>query len=194
MSSVPTEREFNALNFVVGSAAILAPALHTLTDALEWYRQGFSTTQLWISYLAFLPMPWLLLGLYAVHKRAPSAVGLVGAILYGAAFTYFAHTALFALAERTPDYEALWARLGPMYTIHGALMVIGGLLFAWSVLRAGWLPKPAVWLFTAGVLLNLVLALVPAPVILQTVGTVARSAGLIVMGYAVLVRSKRRAA
>ena len=62
-------------------------------------------------YVAFLPMPWLLLGLYAVHKKAPGALGLAGALLYGVAFTYFAHSTLYALAEHIPTYEALWLRL-----------------------------------------------------------------------------------
>lgn len=92
-----------------------------------------------------------------------------------------------ALAEQTPDYEALWLRLGMTYTVHGAFMVIGGLLFAWSVLRAGWLPEAAIWMFAAGLMVNLTLALLPAPDILQTIGTrgtLARNAGLIFMGYA----------
>jgi hypothetical protein len=181
-----TEPSSNTLRYAVGVAAIVAPALHSVTDALEWYRQGFSASQLWMNYIAFLPMPWLLLGIYAVHKKAPGALGLAGALLYGVAFTYFAHTTLYALAEHTPTYEALWSRLGTTYTVHGAFMVIGGLLFAGSVLRAGWLPKAAIWMFAAGIVINLALALLPAPDIFQTIGTLARNAGLIFMGYAVL--------
>lgn len=183
-----------ALQVLVGISAIGAPALHTLTDALEWYHHGFSNAQLWLSYLAFLPMPWLLLGIYAAHESPPEARGLVGAVLYGAAFTYFAHTALLALAEHSPSYESLWARLGTTYTVHGALMVIGGLLFAWSALRAAWLPAVSVWLFGTGIIINLLLALVPAPDILQTVGTAVRNAGLICMGYAILSGGRRAAA
>ncbi len=175
-----------AFHIVVGVAAITAPALHSLSDAMEWYRGGFSTGQLWLTYIAFLPMPWLLLGVYAVHQPRPSLLGLIGALLYGVAFTYFAHTALYALAERTPTYEVLWQRLGSTYTVHGAFMVIGGLLFAWSALRAHWLPSFSVLLFAAGLAVNLVLALVPAPDILQTVGTAVRNLGVVSMGYAIL--------
>ncbi|MEX1316114.1 MAG: hypothetical protein AB1Z22_03170 [Synechococcaceae cyanobacterium] len=107
-------------------------------------------------------------------------------MLYGVAFTYFAHTALYALAERTPAYEALWQGLGPVYTLHGALMVIGGLLFSWSVQRAGWLPRSAIVLFAAGLLVNLILALTSAPEILQTIGTAIRNLGLVCMGIAIL--------
>lgn len=187
----PTNRH---LTVVVGIAAIVAPALHFLTDAMEWYQGGFSPAQLWINYIAFLPMSWLLLGIYAVHEARPTLVGLVGALLYGVAFTYFAHTTLYALADHIPTYEALWSHLGALYTMHGALMVFGGLLFAWSALRAGWLPKGALVLFAAGLVWNLILALLPAPDILQTIGSTARNLGLMAMGYAILTRGQQPAA
>jgi hypothetical protein len=65
------------------------------------------------------------------------AAALLGAILYGAAFTYFSYTTLYALKAGIPTYEALWTDLGTLYTVHGGLMVAGGLLFGGSVLRAG---------------------------------------------------------
>lgn len=182
------------LVIAVGAAALVAPALHSLTDALEWYHGGFSTGQLWLNYVAFLPMPWLLLGLYVVYEPRASVFSLIGALLYGVAFTYFAHTTLYAIAERVPTYEALWSRLGSLYTVHGALMVLGGLMFAWSALRAGWQPKWPLLLFAAGIALNLLLALIPAPDILQTIGSAARNLGLMAMGYAVLFNRSRAAA
>jgi hypothetical protein len=178
------------LRTVVGVAAILAPALHSVTDVMEWYHGGFTPTQLWLNYLAFLPMPWLLLGVYAAHDRRPGAAGLAGALLYGAAFTYFAYTTLYALDRQVPTYEDLWVQLGAVYTFHGGLMVAGGLLFGTSVLRAGWLPRPAVLLFLAGIVTNLVLAFVPAPDILQTLGSGLRNLGLMGMGHAILLRHR----
>lgn len=181
------------LRMAVGIAALVAPALHSVTDVMEWLHGGFSTPQLWLNYIAFLPMPWLLLGIYAVHEPRPGVSGLVGALLYGVAFTYFAHTTLYALSEHVPTYEALWSRLGVLYTVHGVFMVLGGLMFAGSALRQGWLPRGALLLFAAGILCNLVLALLPAPDILQTVGSTARNLGLIAMGHAILFERLRPA-
>ena len=179
------------LRIAVGVAALVAPALHSATDVMEWLHGGFSTPQLWLNYIAFLPMPWLLLGIYAVHEPRPGVAGLVGALLYGVAFTYFAHTTLYALSEHVPTYEALWSRLGVLYTAHGAFMVLGGLMFAGSALRQGWLPRGALLLFAAGILCNLVLSLLPAPDMLQTVGSTARNLGLMAMGHAILVDRPR---
>ncbi len=182
----PNSVSKSPLSAVVGIAALLAPALHSVTDAIEWLQGGFSSTQLWLNYLAFLPMPWLLFGLCAVRHPRPGAIAIFGAILYGAAFVYFAHTTLYAISEHISTYEALWRQLGSAYTAHGALMVVGGFLFSASALQGGWLPKVPVLLFTAGLGLNLILALLPAPDILQTIGTAIRNLGLMGMGYAVL--------
>jgi hypothetical protein len=167
-------------------AAILAPALHLATDLMEWRQGGFSALQLWLNYAAFLPMPWLLLGLYAVHEPPPHPVALAGALLYGVAFTYFAFTTLYALADGIPDYATLWQRTGFTYTSHGALMVAGGFLFGAAVLRAGSLPRLAVLLFLAGLALNLLFALIPVPEIAQIAGSALRNFGLIGMGLAVV--------
>lgn len=193
MQALNAPQSGSALRLAVGIAAMVAPVIHSLTDAMEWYQGGFSVSQLWLNYIAFVPMSWLLLGLYVAHEPKPGAAGLIGALLYGAAFTYFAHTTLFALDVQVPTYEALWQRLGSFYTAHGALMVCGGLLFGGSVLRAGWLPRLAVFLFLAGIVANLMLSLLPAPDILQTIGSAARNAGLAYMGYFVLKRSRLQA-
>lgn len=173
------------LRWTVGIAAMAAPLLHTLTDVMEWWQQGFTPLQLWLNYIAFVPMAWLLLGVCAVRTPPLGALAMVGAILYGAAFTYFAHTTLYALAERTHDYATLWARLGTAYTVHGALMIAGGFLFAWDAWRRRALPRVAVGLFAGGLAVNLLLAALPAPDILQTLGSACRNAGLVAMGWAV---------
>jgi hypothetical protein len=101
---------------------------------------------------------------------------------------YFAHTTLFALASDTATYEALWAELGSLYTVHGALMAAGGLAFGWGTLRAGVFPVWTALLFLLGIILNVALALVPLPELLQTLGTALRNAGLIGMGWALAYR------
>ena len=77
-STLATRAESETLRAVVGFAAVVAPVLHSINDALEWYQQGFSTTQLWLNYVAFLPMPWFLLDVYAVHENRLRDAGLYG--------------------------------------------------------------------------------------------------------------------
>ncbi len=169
--------------------AMLVPSLHTVTDLLEWLQGGFSSVQLWLNYLAFLPVPVVMIGLYAAQLPGVSPIGLVGALLYGSAFVYFAHTTLVALASGVPTYEALWAQLGGLYTAHGAVMVVGGLLFGWAAARAGVFPRWTARVFILGVLINLGLAFLPLPDLLQTLGTALRNAGLVGMGWATACRA-----
>lgn len=175
-----------ATRALTGIGAIAAPALHTLTDLLEWGQGGFSPVQLGLNYLAFVPIPAVMIGLWAAQRPRIGRVGLAGAILYGAAFVYFAHTTLVALEASVPDYETLWSRLGPMYTAHGGLMIVGGALFGGATWRAGVVPRWTAGLFLAGVALNFALARLDAPELLHTLGTALRNAGLVGMGWAIL--------
>lgn len=170
---------------LIALGAILAPALHSLTDVQEWVHGGFFPVQLWLNYLAFLPVPAVMLGLYAAQRPRISRLGLVGALLYGFAFVYFTHTTLLALVLATKTYADLWKHLGAIYTLHGVLMIVGGACFGWASLRAGVLPRWTATTFLLGVSINLLLGVLPAPELLQTIGTAVRNAGLIGMGWAV---------
>lgn len=169
---------------MVAAGAILAPVLHSVTDVMEWLHGGFYPAQLWLNYLAFVPLPAVILGLYAVQRPRISMTGLSGALLYGFAFVYFTHTTLLALERATSDYQNLWEHLGWVYTLHGGLMIAGGVLFGGATLRAAVLPRWTAILFLSGIALNLVLGLLPVPDVLQTLGTALRNAGLVGMGWA----------
>lgn len=169
---------------LIGLGAIVAPIAHSATDAMEWLNGGFTPPQLWLNYFAFLPLPAILLGLYAVQRPRITRLGLAGALLYGFAFVYFTHTTLAALAARVPDYDRLWDQLGRTYTVHGVVMLVGGGLFGWATVRARVLPAWSGWLFLTGLTINLLVGLLPLPDLLQTIGTTVRNAGLVAMGVA----------
>lgn len=174
------------LSWIIAVTTISAPTLHLISDILEWSGSGFSRAQLLINYAGFLPIPFLMLGLYAVQRPKIGWLGLIGALLYGIAFIYFAHTTLLSLEESFPNYEVLWQRLGSAYTFHGGLMVVGGLAFGFSGLRAGVLSRKGIILFIFGLLLNLLLTLSPLPDIFQTIGSAIRNLGLIGIGLGLL--------
>jgi len=175
---------------LVAVAAIVLPILHSVTDVMEWAQGGFSPLQLWLNYLAFLPVPALLVGLYAAQRPAIAAWGLSGALVYGFAFVYFSHTTLYALATRAATYQDLWRVLGVTYTVHGGLMVVGGTVFGVATLRANVLPRWTAIVFLAGLALNAVLTFLPVPDLWQTFGTALRNAGLVGMGWS-LLRGRR---
>jgi hypothetical protein len=177
------------LHWIIAITAILAPTLHLLSDVLEWTGGGFSRTQLLINYAGFLPIPFLMIGLYAYQHPQIGWDGLIGSVLYGVAFIYFAHTTLIALEDTISNYEMLLAKLGGVYTFHGGLMVAGGTLFGIASLRAKVLGRGAISLFMVGIILNLGVALLPLPDILQILGSSVRNLGLIAMGVSVIRKS-----
>lgn len=177
------------LRWIIAIAAIIAPSLHLLSDVLEWTGGGFSRIQLLINYAGFLPMPFLMLGLYAYQRPRIGWDGLIGSVLYGVAFIYFAHTTLIAFEETISNYEMLLRKLGGIYIFHGGLMVAGGTMFGIASLRAKVLWQGAISLFMIGIILNLGVAILPLPDILQILGSSVRNLGLIAMGVSVIQKS-----
>ena len=178
-----------ALQWIIAITAILAPTLHLLSDVLEWNSGGFSHMQLLINYVGFLPIPFLLFGLYAYQRPQIGWDGLLGSVLYGIAFIYFAHTTLIAIEGSISNYEMLLGKLGDVYTFHGGLMVVGGTMFGIASLRAKVLWQGAVSLFMVGIILNFGVALLPLPDILQILGSSVRNLGLIAMGVSIIRKS-----
>lgn len=176
----------------VGIATITASLLHIASDVMEWAGGGFSPAQLGINYAAFLMMPFCMMGLCAVQWPKIGRLGLAGAGLYSIAFIYFAHTTMLSIENALPNYETLWQKLGWVYTLHGAFMIIGGLVFTESSIRAGVLSKPWVAVFLAGLAINLLIVFLPLPDIFQTVGSGIRNLGLIGIGAALLTTGNEK--
>lgn len=174
------------LLWIIALTAVVAPSLHLISDVLEWSGGGFSRVQLLINYAGFLPMPFLMIGLFAAQRPKIGWLGLIGAILYAIAFIYFTHTTLLALEENFANYELLWQRLGAVYTFHGGLMIVGGLLFGFYSLRAGVLWRKGIVLFIFGLLLNLIPTFLPLPEIVQIIGSSIRNFGLIGIGFVMM--------
>lgn len=175
-----------SLRWIIGTTAIAAPSLHLISDLLEWLSGGFFPVQLLINYPAFVFMPFLMLGLYAIQRPRMGGVGLIGTVFYSIAFIYFAHTTLVALENSISDYETLLQQLGGVYTFHGGLMIVGGTMFGIDSLKAKVFSPSAIALFLIGISLNLAVALLPLPDILQILGTLFRNVGLIAMGITVI--------
>lgn len=176
--------------FLIGVTAIVAPTLHLLSDLLEWNSGGFSQTQLLINLFGFLPMPFLIIGLNQIQRPRTGWPGSAGAILYAWAFVYFIYTTVYSLAYSVPTYEALWHQLGWIYTFHGGLMVVGGIMFGLSALKAKVLSRIGVGLFVIGLAINLIVSLLPVPEIVQILGSTIRNLGLMAIGVHLLLRAR----
>ncbi|NOT49228.1 MAG: hypothetical protein HOP17_15975 [Acidobacteria bacterium] len=171
---------------LIAFAAIFGPLLHVASDILEWRAGGFSSLQLYINLLGFLLMPFMILGLYWLDRRRLGLTGATGALLYAIAFVYFTYSTIYSIRYQVPTYEDLWHRLGWVYTLHGAFMVVGGLVFVVAALRGRAYGKVPVGFFGVGLLINLVVGLLPVPEMIQIAGSMFRNVGLVGMGIEIL--------
>jgi hypothetical protein len=125
---------------LVGLLALAASALYFLSDVIEARQGGFSDRQLWLTLVAEAAVPILMVGLAVVQRPRLGRLGELAALAYAYAFVVFAGSVVYALVNDTKDYDALTHELGAVMTVHGAVMVVGGLGFGYAVTRARLLP------------------------------------------------------
>jgi hypothetical protein len=174
---------------LVGLAAVAFSALYFVSDLLELAQGGFSTVQLLTTYVAEAAIPLFVVGLYVVHRPHLGALGLAGAVGYAYTYVFFTGTVLLALVDRSRDWPALVADLGPWVPVHGALMVLAGAAFGLAVVRSGALPRWTGLTLVAGVVL--VAAASTLPDAFQTLAAGVRDLGFAGMGVSLLRRGTR---
>jgi hypothetical protein len=174
---------------LVGLAAVVFSALYLVSDLMELGHGGFSQPQLLLTYAAEAAIPLFVLGLYAAQRPRIGRLGLVSAVLYAYTFVYFTGTVVYALVERTGDWQSLERRLGIWITIHSVLMVIAGVGFGIAVILARVLPWWTGATLIAGMLLMSVTVGLPAGA--QTASAGVRDLAFAAMGLALLARITR---
>jgi hypothetical protein len=150
--SVPTDPDGVWVQWV-GRAAVVFSLVYWVSDLLEVVQGGFSTTRLVLTYLGEAAIPLFALGLYAAQRPRIGRLGLFGAVAYAYAYVFFTTTVMYALVAGTSDYRALSRVFGVWMTVHGAVMVVGGIAFGAGIVRTGVLPPWTGWALAVGVVL-----------------------------------------
>jgi hypothetical protein len=172
------------LPLIVGLAAIIFPALYLISDLIEVAQGGFSAARLSLTYAGEAAIPLFVLGLYAVQRPRIGRLGLAGAVAYAYSYVFFTSTVVYALIAGTPNYKDLTKVFGAWMTVHGLIMLAGGLAFGLAVARAGVLPRWTGIALMAGVVL--VVAAAGLPNLARTVAAAVPDAAFIGMGLALL--------
>jgi hypothetical protein len=173
---------------LIGISAIVVHSLHILTDILEVVND-FTFYQLVLTYIAFLFIPFVIIGLYAVYWKKLGLLGLIGSICYGISFIYFASTAIYAinsLKNGINNYEIIYNELGIVYVLHGAIMVIGGILFSVSVIKTKVVPIFTGIVLIIGLLINALFSILPINPNYQIIGSIVRNIGFIGIGISII--------
>ena len=66
---------------------------------------------------------------------------MYGALAYAYSSIFFASTVVYALAAGSKNWAAITHEFGGWFTLHGAIMVIGGLAFGLAIIQAAVLPR-----------------------------------------------------
>jgi hypothetical protein len=169
----------------VGLMALVFSALYLLSDVVEAIQGGFSDGQLWLTLIAEAAIPVFVLGLYAVQRPPIGRLGRISAIAYAYSYVFFTGTVVYALVNPTGDYTTLSDELQPWMTLHGAVMLAGGLGFGAAVLSAGVLPRWTAVALMAGVMLVSLSQGLPAGA--QLLAAAVRDLGFAGMGAALLL-------
>lgn len=181
-----------SLRLLIGVAAVGFSVLYLVSDLIELAEGGFSTPQLWLTYVSEAAIPLFVPGIYAMQRPRIGRLGLLAAVGYAYAFVFFTGTVLYAIVEHTPDWSALTDAMGSWITVHSVLMLAAGLAFGLAVIRAGVLPRWTGASLIAGMLLMLVAATLPDAA--QTTAAAVRDIAFVGMGAALIRLGRARSA
>jgi hypothetical protein len=172
------------LRLLVGAAAVTFTAVYFISDLIEVAQGGFSTFRLALTYAGEAAIPLFVIGLYAVQRPRIGRLGFLGAIAYAYSYVFFTSTVIYALISGTPNYKALTKVFGAWMTVHGVVLLLGGLAFGLAVARAGVLPRWTGICLMAGVVL--VVAVSGLSDVARTVAAAVPAIAFIGMGIALL--------
>ena len=172
------------LPLLVGLAAVGFTAIYFISDLIEIAQGDFSTFRLSLTYAGEAALPLFVLGLYAVQRPHIGRLGFAGALAYAYSYVFFTSTVVYALIARTRNYKALTNVFGAWMTVHGVILVLGGLAFGLAVVWARVLPRwTGVCLMVGVVLVAAASGLSNVP---RTVAAAVPAAAFIGMGVALL--------
>jgi hypothetical protein len=129
------------LPLLVGLAAVIFSAVYLISDLVEVAQGGFTVFRLSLTYAGEAAIPLFVMGLYAVQRPGIGRLGFLGAVTYAYSYVFFTGTVVYALIAGTPNYTVLTKDFGAWMTVHGLIMLAGGLAFGLAVALAGVLPR-----------------------------------------------------
>ena len=137
----------------MGAAAIFFPLVYLLSDLIEVVQGDFSTFRLTLTYIGEAGFPLFVIGLCALVRDRLPWWGLLGGIAYAYSFVFFTGTVVWAIVAHTPNWEVLSADFGWWMTVHGAVMVVGGVALGLGLVRSNGVPAWTGYALAVGVVL-----------------------------------------
>lgn len=125
---------------LVGTAAIFFPLVYLLSDLIEVAQGEFTILGLTMTYVGEAGFPLFVIALCALFRTQIPWWGLMGGIAYAYSFIFFTSTVVWAIVAGTPNWEVLSTDFGWWMTVHGAVMVAGGMALGVGLARSPAIP------------------------------------------------------
>jgi hypothetical protein len=138
---------------LAGVAAVVFPLVYFASELVEVAQGNFTTARLALAYIGEAGIVFAVIGLYAVQRPRIGRLGLYRALAYAYSFVFFASTVVYALVAGSKNWTAVTDVFGGWLTLHGAIMVAGGLAFGLAVIKTAVLPRWTAVCLMAGVVL-----------------------------------------
>lgn len=176
---------------LVGVAAVVFPLVYFASELVEVAQGNFSTGRLVLTYIGEAGIVFSTIGLYAVQRPHIGRLGLYGALAYAYSFAFFTGTVVYALAAGSKNWTAVTDVFGAWMTVHGAIMVLGGIAFGLAIIWARALPRWTGALLILGVMFVAIVTGMSST--LRAVAAALPAAAFIGMGLRVLREHARSA-
>lgn len=136
-----------------GAAAVFFPVVYLVSDLIEVLQGDFSTFRLTLTYIGEAGFPFFTVGLCAVLGGRIGRWGILGGVAYAYSYVFFTSTVVWAIVAHTPSWDALGRDFGGWMTVHGAIMVLGGVALGSGIARGEVLPAWTGYALATGVVL-----------------------------------------
>ncbi len=174
-----------------GLAAILAAGIWMLTEIMEIVRGGFSPVQLSLTLIAFVILPFGVLGFHAAQASKGGWMSLVGAVCLAGAFILWSGITMLEVVLKAKTEMAI---IGGgdiqkiIFWMAGVLTAVGFIVFGIAALRVDVFPRWAGIVLILAAVSFVVLSLFPVPMVVWNIINGVTCVALIRMGWLLWLR------
>ncbi len=174
-------------NTITAVLTVAVFSLYILTDIIEIAAGQLSSWQVQMTHIAFLLIPFAIMGLYARDHKKGGIAYLIGSFFIAVAFIYYSGTDTAALVSGITDYPELVQKLGFSYSFFSLLYITGAIMVSViMLLKKIHHPIPAI-LILFGSIISFIIGAMQLSDSFQIASNMFRNFGFAIIGLFILL-------
>lgn len=169
-----------------GLATIIAAGMWILTEIMEIVNSGFTPVQLTLTLIAFVILPFGVLGFHAAQAARGGWMSLIGAVCLASSFIVWSGFTMLEMVLKAGIETNIASGSNVEKTLLGIgilLMLVGQTVLGIAVMRADLFPRWTGIILILGAALCLVSLFLQAPMIANNIIAIVICAALLRMGW-----------